>query len=107
LAIASSQVGGTLGIFIAILMGSVASFLYFNIYKARIWLGDVGSLSLGASLAVIGLLTGRTLAMAFIGGVFVLEVGSSLIQLLGKNFCIKELLPVAPLTSLFSKERLG
>jgi phospho-N-acetylmuramoyl-pentapeptide-transferase len=104
LAIASSQVGGTLGIFIAILMGSVASFLYFNIYKARIWLGDVGSLSLGASLAVIGLLTGKTLAMAFIGGVFVLEVGSSLIQLLGKRFLHKRLLPVAPLHLYFLKK---
>ncbi len=97
LAIASSQVGGTLGIFIAILMGSVASFLYFNIYKARIWLGDVGSMSLGASLAVIGLLTGRTIAIAFIGGVFVLEIGSSLIQILGKKFLKRRLLPVAPL----------
>ena len=97
LAIASSQVGGTLGIFIAILMGSVASFLYFNIYKARIWLGDVGSMSLGASLAVIGLLTGRTIAIAFIGGVFVLEIGSSLIQILGKKFLRRRLLPVAPL----------
>ncbi len=97
LAIASSQVGGTLGIFITILMGSVASFLYFNIYKARIWLGDVGSMSLGASLAVIGLLTGRTIAIAFIGGVFVLEIGSSLIQILGKKFLGRKLLPVAPL----------
>jgi phospho-N-acetylmuramoyl-pentapeptide-transferase len=97
LAIASSQVGGTLGIFIAILMGSVASFLYFNIYKARIWLGDVGSMSLGASLAVIGLLTGKTIAIAFIGGVFVLEIGSSLIQILGKKFLKRKLLPVAPL----------
>lgn len=97
LAITSLQVGGTLGIFIAILMGSVASFLYFNIYKARIWLGDVGSMSLGASLAVIGLLTGKTLALAFIGGVFVLEIGSSLIQILGKKFLGRRLLPVAPL----------
>ncbi len=104
LAIASLQVGGTLGIFIAILMGSVASFLYFNIYKARIWLGDVGSLSLGASLAVIGLLTGKTLALAFIGGVFVLEVGSSLIQLLGKKFLGRRLLPVAPLHLYFLKK---
>ena len=97
LAISSLQVGGTLGIFIAILMGSVASFLYFNIYKARIWLGDVGSMSLGASLAVTGLLTGKTIAMAFIGGVFVLEIGSSLIQILGKKFLGRRLLPVAPL----------
>lgn len=85
-----------LAIFIAILMGSVAAFLYFNIYKARLWLGDVGSLSLGAVLAVIGLLTGKILALAFIGGVFVLEVGSSLLQILSKKFLGKKLFPVAP-----------
>ena len=68
LAISSAQLDSTLGMFIAILMGSVAAFLYFNIYKARIWLGDVGSMSLGASLAVIGLLSGKIFALAVIGG---------------------------------------
>ncbi|MDP2649925.1 MAG: phospho-N-acetylmuramoyl-pentapeptide-transferase [bacterium] len=97
LAITSKQLDQSLGIFIAILMGSVGSFLYFNIYKARIWLGDVGSLSLGASLAVIGLLTGKIPALAFIGGVFILEVGSSLIQILGKKFLKRKIFPASPL----------
>ncbi len=97
LAISAQQLDQALGIFIAILMGSVAAFLYFNIFKARIWLGDVGSLSLGASLAVIGLLTGKILALAIIGGVFFFEVASSLIQLLGKKFLGRKLLPAAPL----------
>jgi len=97
LAITANQLDQSLGIFIAILMGSVAAFLYFNIYKARIWLGDVGSLSLGASLAVAGLLTGKIVAVVFIGGVFVLEVGSSLIQLAGKRFLGRKIFPVAPL----------
>ncbi len=93
----STNVDPGLAIFIAILIGSVSAFLYFNIYKARIWLGDVGSMSLGASLAIIGLLTGKTVALAVIGGVFVLEVASSLIQLLGKRFLKRRILPVAPL----------
>lgn len=96
LAISSAQLDETLGMFIAILMGSVAAFLYFNIYKARLWLGDVGSMSLGASLAVIGLLSGKILALAVIGGVFVIEVGSSLIQLLSKKYMKKKVFPVAP-----------
>lgn len=96
LAIASSQLDQFLGIFIAILIGSVAAFLYFNIFKARIWMGDVGSLALGASLAVIGLLTGKIMAVAVIGGVFVLEAGSSLIQLLSKRFLKKKVFPAAP-----------
>jgi phospho-N-acetylmuramoyl-pentapeptide-transferase len=103
LAISYSNVDQGLAAFIAILMGSVAAFLYFNIYKARIWLGDVGSMSLGASLAIVGLLTGRTTAMVVIGGVFVLEVGSSLVQLLGKKFLKRKLLPVAPLHLYFLK----
>lgn len=93
----STNVDPGLAIFIAILVGSVSAFLYFNIYRARIWLGDVGSMSLGASLAIIGLLTGKTVALAIIGGVFVLEVGSSLIQLLSKRFLKRKMLPVAPL----------
>lgn len=97
LAISATQVDPALGIFIAFLTGSVAAFLYFNIYKARIWLGDVGSMSLGASLAVIGLLNGKILALGVIGGVFVLEVGSSLVQLLAKKFLKRKVLPVAPL----------
>ncbi|OGH11531.1 MAG: hypothetical protein A3B38_01855 [Candidatus Levybacteria bacterium RIFCSPLOWO2_01_FULL_36_13] len=103
LAISYSIVDQSLGIFIAILIGSVGAFLYFNIYKARIWLGDVGSMSLGACLAIIGLLTGKPLAIAVIGGVFVLEVGSSLIQILGKKFLKKKLLPVAPFHLYFLK----
>lgn len=93
----ATQVDQSLAIFVAILIGSVAAFLYFNIYKARLWLGDVGSMSLGASLAVIGLLTGKTVALAVIGGVFVIEVASSLIQILGKRFLKRRLLPVAPI----------
>ena len=104
LAISSSQLDRFLGIYIAILMGSVAAFLYFNIYKARIWLGDVGSLSLGASLAVIGLLTGKTIALAFIGGVFIMEIGSSLIQLLGKKFLNRKIFPASPLHLYLQKK---
>ncbi len=93
----SQMIDQSLGIFIAILLGSLAAFLYFNIYKARLWLGDVGSLSLGAVLAVVGLLTGKTLALAIIGGVFVIEIGSSLIQLLSKKYLHKKAFPAAPL----------
>lgn len=96
LVITAKQLDQGLGIFVAILMGSVAAFLYFNIYKARLWLGDVGSMSLGATLAVIGLLTGKIIALALIGGFFIIEVSSSLIQLLGKKFLGRKLLPASP-----------
>lgn len=97
LAINAVQLDQPLGIFLAILIGTTASFLYFNIYKARLWLGDVGSLALGAALAVTGLLTGKAIALVIIGGVFVLEVASSLIQLLSKKYLGRRILPAAPL----------
>lgn len=103
LAITSNQLDQPLGIFIAILMGSVGAFLYFNIYKARIWLGDVGALSLGAVLAVIGLLTGKIIALAFIGGVFVIEIASSLIQILAKKFFHKKVFLASPFHLLLRK----
>jgi len=93
----NSSIDQQLGIFIAVLIGSVSAFLYFNIYKARIWLGDVGTLSLGAVLAVIGLLTGKVLALMIIGGFFVIEAMSSLIQLLSKKYLGRKAFPVAPL----------
>lgn len=96
LAISSTQLNQNLAIFISILIGSVSAFLYFNIYKARIWLGDSGAMALGAVLAVIGLLTGKIFALGVIGGVFVIEVGSSLLQILSKKFLGRKLFPVAP-----------
>jgi phospho-N-acetylmuramoyl-pentapeptide-transferase len=97
LLVINSSLDQQLGIFISVLIGSVAAFLYFNIYKARLWLGDVGSLALGAVLAVVGLLTGKVLALIIIGGFFVLEAGSSLIQLLSKKYLGRKAFPVAPL----------
>lgn len=104
LTISRNMLDSFLAIFIAILVGSVAAFLYFNIFKARIWLGDVGSLSLGSMLAVTGLLTGKIPALVLIGGVFILEVGSSLVQLLGKKILKRKVLPVAPLHLYFLKK---
>ena len=103
LAITSNQLDQPLGVFIAVLMGSVGAFLYFNIFKARIWLGDVGALSLGAVLGVIGLLTGKIIALAFIGGVFVIEIGSSLIQIISKKVFHKKVFPVSPLHLLLRR----
>lgn len=96
LVISAAQLDEALGVFIALLIGSTAAFLYFNIYKARIWMGDVGSLALGATLAVIGLLTGKLTALGVIGGVFVIEVASSAIQLTAKKYLGRRIFPVAP-----------
>lgn len=85
-----------LSVFIALWLGGLVAFLYFNVYPARIILGDVGSLSFGATLAVVGLLLGKTFALIVIGGVFIVEVASSLLQLLSKKFLKRKLMIVSP-----------
>jgi len=107
LTISHSLLDSFLALFISILIGSVIAFLYFNIYPARLWLGDTGSLALGAVLAVIGLLTGKIAAVGLITGVLVIEVGSSLIQIFGKRFLGRRILPVAPLHLYFLEKGWG
>lgn len=85
-----------LSVFIALWIGSLLAFLYFNVYPARIFLGDVGALSFGATLAVVGILIGKVFALMIIGGIFVIEAGSSLIQILSKVFLHKKAFSVAP-----------
>lgn len=84
-------------VFIAVWVGGLIAFLYFNTYPARIFLGDAGALSFGATFAVIGLILGKSFALPIIGGVFFIEILSSFVQLLGKRFLKKKIFPVAPL----------
>jgi phospho-N-acetylmuramoyl-pentapeptide-transferase len=90
-----------LSVFIALWLGALVSFLYFNVFPARIFMGDVGSLAFGATFAVIGLLLGKVFALLIIGGIFVIEIASSLLQLLSKKYLKKKILPAAPLHLTF------
>ncbi len=83
-------------LFIAAWLGGLMAFLYFNIFPARIFLGDTGSLSFGATFAVIGLILGKAFALPIIGGIFIIEILSSFIQIIGKKYFRRKLLPVAP-----------
>lgn len=83
-------------LFIAAWLGGLLAFLYFNIWPARVMMGDTGALAFGATFAVIGLILGKAFALPIMGGVFVIEIGSSLIQLLGKKFLNRKIFPVAP-----------
>lgn len=87
----------TLASFIGIWIGILFAFLYFNIWPARIFLGDGGAFAFGATLAVVGLLTGKVLALAIIGGMFVVIVSSSLLQILSKKIIKKKMFPVSPI----------
>lgn len=101
LAIVSQYLDLTLASFIGIWIGCLFAFLYFNIHPARIFLGDAGSFAFGATLAVVGLLSGKILTLPFVGGMFVLIAFSSLIQIISKKFFKKKVLPVAPIQMYF------
>ena len=64
----------------ALIVGALLGFLWFNVHPAQIFMGDSGSLALGATLAVIALITGQILVLPLIGLIFVVETGSVLLQ---------------------------
>jgi phospho-N-acetylmuramoyl-pentapeptide-transferase len=97
LVMSASILDTTLSTFLGLWIGSLIAFLYFNIWPARIWLGDVGALSFGATLAVCGLLLGKPFALAVVGGMFVVEVASSLVQIISKRLRKKKVFEVAPI----------
>jgi len=69
-------------IFCAALLGSTLGFLFFNIYPARIFMGDTGSLALGGAIGALAILTKTELLLIVLGGVFVAETLSVIIQVL-------------------------
>lgn len=85
-----------LSVFIALWIGGLLAFLYFNVYPARIWLGNAGSLSFGASLAVIGLILGKPAPLLLVGSVFLLEGLSQIIQITSLKFLKRKVFPVTP-----------
>lgn len=92
-----------LSIFIALWIGSLMAFLYFNVYPARIFMGDVGAMAFGATLAVVGLLLGKIVALLVMAFPFIITGLSSFIQILSVKITGKRVLPVAPLHYLLLK----
>lgn len=96
LAISLTTLDTPLAIMIGIWIGALIAFLYFNVYPARIFLGDVGAMGFGATLAVVGLLTGKVIALFVLGGFFFIEFLSSALQIFSKKIFNRRIFPVAP-----------
>lgn len=92
-----------IAIFCFLIVGSLFGFLVFNSHPARVFMGDLGSLSLGGALATIAILTRHELSLAIIGGVFVIETLSSLIQIVGIRRFNKKVFLKAPLHHHFEE----
>jgi phospho-N-acetylmuramoyl-pentapeptide-transferase len=78
-------------------VGALLSYLWFNIYPARFFMGDVGSFAFGTSLGVVAMLTNTLFLLPIIGLVFVIEAGSSLIQIASKKLFHKKVFLSAPI----------
>lgn len=77
-------------------VGTLLAYLWFNIYPARFFMGDVGSFALGTSLGVVAMLTDTFFLIPVIGILFVVEAGSSLLQILSKKLFHKKIFISAP-----------
>jgi phospho-N-acetylmuramoyl-pentapeptide-transferase len=77
-------------------VGALLSYLWFNIYPARFFMGDVGSFAYGTSLGVIAMLTNTLFLLPIIGVIFVAEAGSSLIQIAAKRLFKRKIFISAP-----------
>lgn len=89
--------GGELAIFCGAIVGSLIGFLWFNAYPAEIFMGDVGSLPLGAALGYVALVTKNEILLVIIGGVFVLETVSVLTQVASFRMTGKRIFRMAPI----------
>ena len=91
------QGAGELTVFCLAAAGACVGFLWFNAYPAEVFMGDVGSLSLGGVIAVISLITKKEILILVIGGVFVLEIASVIIQVVSYKLRKKRVFKMAPL----------
>lgn len=86
-----------LAAFCFIVFGALLSYIWFNVYPARFMMGDTGSFAIGAGLGVVAMMTNSFLLLPMIGILFVIEAGSSLIQICAKKFFHRKVFISAPL----------
>jgi phospho-N-acetylmuramoyl-pentapeptide-transferase len=87
---------GELTVFCAAMVGASLGFLWFNCYPASVFMGDVGSLALGGSLGIISILIKKELWLVVLGGVFVLEAGSVILQVISFKTTGKRIFKCSP-----------
>lgn len=93
-----------MGIFCIVLIGSLLGFLMYNSYPAKIFMGDTGSLALGAVLATVAILTRREVTLFFVGFVFIVETLSVIVQIIYIKTKKKKLFLMTPLHHHFEKK---
>lgn len=92
-----------IAVFCFVLLGAVLGFLVFNVSPAKVFMGDTGSLCLGATLGTLAILTRHELLLVLIGLVFVIETLSCIIQIVYYKLTNKRLFPMTPIHHSFEK----
>jgi len=88
---------GELSVFCGALIGAGLGFLWFNTYPAQVFMGDVGSLALGAALAIVAIVIRHEIVLLIMGGLFVLETASVIVQVISYRFTGRRVFRMAPI----------
>ncbi|HWP59634.1 MAG TPA: phospho-N-acetylmuramoyl-pentapeptide-transferase [Candidatus Acidoferrales bacterium] len=88
---------GELSIFCAAIVAAGLGFLWFNTYPAQLFMGDVGSLALGAALGIVAVMTKNEIVLVIVGGIFVLEALSVIFQVVSYKLRKKRVFLMAPI----------
>ena len=88
---------GELSVFCGALIGAGLGFLWFNSYPAQVFMGDVGSLALGAALAIVAIVTRHEIVLLIMGGLFVLETASVIVQVISYRVTGRRVFRMAPI----------
>lgn len=88
---------GEMAVFCGAIVGSGLGFLWFNTYPAQVFMGDVGSLGLGAALGIIAVIVRQELVLMIMGGIFVMETVSVILQVASFKLTGKRIFKMAPL----------
>ncbi|MEE8371555.1 MAG: phospho-N-acetylmuramoyl-pentapeptide-transferase, partial [Sphingomonadales bacterium] len=95
---------GELAVFCGALIGAGLGFLWFNAPPAMVFMGDTGSLSLGGALGVVSVITKHELVLVIIGGLFVLETASVIVQVISFKLTGRRVFRMAPLHHHFEEK---
>jgi phospho-N-acetylmuramoyl-pentapeptide-transferase len=88
---------GELTVFCGALFGASLGFLWYNAYPAEVFMGDVGSLGLGGAIGTLAVITKHEIVLAVVGGIFVVETVSVILQVLSFKLTGKRVLKMAPM----------
>jgi len=96
---------GELAVFCGSLLGACLGFLWYNCHPARVFMGDTGSLAIGGAIATVAILIKQELALIIVGGVFVLEAASVIIQVVSFKTRGKRVFAMAPIHHHFEMKQ--